>query len=525
MALLTVGACALVGTEERPAPGGVYREAVVGQPLSLNPLLDPTDPITRDVSRLAHAGLVRVTDGGEIRGDLATGWTTSEDGRIYTFQLNPRARWHDGAPVTSADVLATVALLQSPRYPGPQELARLWRQVRAETLGPYTVQFHLSEPYASFIEACSLPILPRHLFGPDGGLGLEEHPASYRPVGAGPFRVRSIDERGIVLARFEGYPGARPLLDEIHLLFYPDMAGALRGLAAGEADGLAGLSRGDLAGLPNVQRLVVREAPLQGHQTVLLVNHANPILGDPRVRRAIALSVARDALVEGPLGGQGVAAYGPVPAYSWAYAKDIEVSPNSALASELLDQAGWVGPPVRSRDGRGLRLQLVAPAVDRSLALAEALSAQIQSVGFRIAVQPVEPLDLYRERVLPGRYELALLGVWLGRVDPDPYPLWHSSQRGDGFNFAAYQSPLADRLLAQARTDGDPGRRLAALGAFQKLWVEEVPSVVLVSPLMLYAMTRHILGVRLGVAPEPGARFQHVAEWHIHTQRLPVLLR
>src|SRR5947209_8199681 len=107
--VLVIGAaCALLGTEERPAVGGTYREAVLGQPLTLNPLLTPEDPITRDVSALVQAGLVRVRDGGTIEGELAEEWKTSQDGRAYTFRLR-RAIWHDGHAVSASDVLATVA--------------------------------------------------------------------------------------------------------------------------------------------------------------------------------------------------------------------------------------------------------------------------------------------------------------------------------------------------------------------------------------------------------------------------------
>lgn len=520
-----VAVYALVGTEERPAPGGVYREAVVGQPLSLNPLLHPLDPITRDVSRLVYAGLVRLTANGEVAGDLATAWTRSEDGRSYTFQMNPRALWHDGQPVTSADVLATVAMLQSPSYAGAREVGALWRTVRAEAPDAYTVRFHLAEPYAPFIEACSVPILPRHLFGTDGTANLVEHPASYAPVGAGPFRLSSIDAEGVVLTRYSEYAGSRVLLDEIDLRFYPDAPSALQALGAGAVDGLAGLAREELQRLPNGDQLAVRDIPLPGHQTLLVINHANPALKDPAVRRAISLSVVRSSLVEGPMRGKAVAAYGPVPASSWAYRKEIEIEPDPSLAQTLLERAGWVGGPVRSRNGRQLRLQIVAAAEDREIAVAEAIARQLESAGFRIDIQPVERLDLYRERLIPHRYDLALLGIWLGTVGPDPYPLWHSSQRQDGFNFAGYESAVADDLLAAARRENDPGRRLAALWGFQQLWADEVPSVVLASPLMLYAMADHVRGVRFGVVPEPGARFQSVAEWYLYTQRVPGLLR
>jgi peptide/nickel transport system substrate-binding protein len=482
------------------------------------------DPITQDVSRLIHAGLVRVNEGGQLSGDLAVDWSTSPDDLVYTFRLRPQATWQDGQRVTAADVQATIALLQSPNYPGPAEFSALWRGVRVEAPDPLTIRYTLAQPYTSFIEACSIAILPAHLFGSDGTADLREHSASYSPIGAGPYRLESLTPEGIVLARHDRYHGVTPYLDRIELRYYPDVSEALRALASGAVDGFAGAAPADVASLDAAGRFIVREAPLQGQQLILYLNNVNPVLADPRVRRAIALAIDRRALAGGPLRESAVPAYGPVPAYSWAYAPAIETPPDEAAARRLLDEAGWLGSPVRSQNGRSLRLQLVVAADDRQIAVSEWLRRQLEPIGFRIEVQPVDTLDLYRERIIPRSYDMALLHVWLGTEDADPFPFWHSTQAEPGFNFARYQSPAADHALALARTNGDPTQRLAALAAFQMQWVDDAPSVILASPLLAYVLPSTLRGVRLGVIPEPSARFQHVAEWHLHTTRVPAIL-
>lgn len=505
-------------------PGGTYREAVVGQPRSLNPLIDPLDPITQDVSRLIHAGLVRIADGGQVSGDLAATWSTSPDGLTYTFQLRPNMSWHDGQPISTADVQATVALLQSPNYSGPPELAALWRSVRVETPDPRTVRFTLAHPSPSFIEACSMAILPAHIFGADGAADLREHPASYRPVGAGPYRLESVTAESIVLTRFERYFGPAPYLERVELRSYPDAKEALRALARGDVDGFAGAQPSDLAGWDLGAHHVVREAPLQVQQLILYLNNERGPLVDPRVRRSIALAIDRRALVAGPMRASAIPAYGPVPAFSWAYTATVETPPDESEARRLLDEAGWTGAPLRSRNGQPLRLQLLEETDDRQIVVAEWLKGQLEVIGFRIEVQPVEPIDLLRERIFPRSYDLALLNVWLGSVDPDPYPFWHSSQREHGFNFAGYRSRAADEALTKARTDSDPTQRIAALTAFQVQWVEDTPSVVLASPMLTYVMPSALRGVRLGITPVPSARFQHLGEWHLFTTRGPAFL-
>jgi peptide/nickel transport system substrate-binding protein len=520
-----LAACAVVGTEERPAPGGVYREAVVGQPLSLNSLVHPNDPIARDVGRLVYSGLVRIVDGTSIIGDLAREWATTPDGLTYTFRLRPEARWHDGQSVTSADVLATVALLQSPAYPGPREVADIWRGVRVEAPDPTTVVFRLAQPFAPFIEACSFSILPRHLFGADGAANLLDHPNSYSPVGSGPYRVRSVDVNGISLVRNEANTWERPLLDGIDLRYFPDPSAAAKALADGMVEGFAGTSRLELTSRNGGSAaLTSHEAPLSGHQFMLFISEDNALLNEPAVRRAVARAIDRKAIVENALTGQGVAAYGPISVFSWAYSSVVEQLPDPIQAGRYLDEAGWVGMP-RSRNGRELRVELATTTDAREMAMGEMVAGQLGALGLRVTFQPFDPLDFYRERLGARRFDLAIASVSLGTNDPDPSWLWHSSQRVEGLNFAAYSNPVADDLLARARADADPTRRLQDLVSFQQLWADDVPSVVLASPLLVYTMSSQVRGVRLGVVPEPSARFQHIEEWYLRTQRLPLIGR
>lgn len=517
--LAVLAAGAVIGTVDRAMPGGVYREAVVGQPLSLNPLQAATDPLANDLARLIHAGLVRVTEGGQFEPDLAANWQIADDGRSYAFHLKTGSLWHDGQPLTSADIAATVQFVQSSAYRGPPEVAAVWRRVHVQTPDPATIRFELEEPYAFFLEACSLPALPASVLA-EAQVGAEAPPGRL-PVGAGPFRVVQLNEEAIQLVRHEGYQGPKPYLDQVQMRFYPDIGQALLALWSGQVDGAIAPNEAAARASDSGDSLALYTLPLLGHQFVLFLNHRNPVLADPRVRQAMAAGVDRDALIARALPGKTTPASGPIPRYSWAYSPEVEGAADAAQAQTLLDGAGWLGGPIRARGGRELRLELATPSDDHILALAEALQAQLQGLGFHVDVHPFETLDFYRERLVPRNYELALGGIWLGSVDPDPYSLWHSSQAATGLNFAGYRSERADALLLEARFSLGQDQRRAALVAFQRVWKEEAPSVVLASPLMTYAISAEIRGVRLGVVPEPSARFQHIAEWYVQSRRLP----
>ena len=516
-------ACEVVGSVQRPAAGGVYREGVVGQPISLNPLLDPLDPVTGDIARLVFAGLVRITDAGAVEPDLADRWTTSEDGRSYLFHLRDGATWQDGSPVTVDDVLTTVAIVQSPDYQGPSELGALWRRVRAESLSPSTLRFELDEPYSSFIEASSLPLLPGHVFSPGQAGSLRDHPGSYAPVGAGPFRVQEVTPQGVRLLRHSGYQGPRPYFDEIDLVFFADVPSAALALRSGEVDGLAGLRPDQAASIAGGGGYLAQSVPILAQQVVLVLNQRNVILADHAVRQAISAGIDRGEAIARALPGEAVPAYGPVPTYSWAYAPFVAVDPRPADARAWLDRAGWRGPGPRFQGLRPLRLELAVPLDARMVSLAQEIQTQLQTFGVQVDLAPTDELDLYRERLVPRTFEMALIGVALGSVDPDPYALWHSSRARTGLNFASYSSPEADRLIEKARLDGDPERRRGALAAFQQLWLDDVPSVVVANPVMTYVVADRIRGVRVGVVPDPRARLQHVAEWYVQTQKAPAL--
>ena len=93
--------------------------------------------------------------------DLADRWTVNATGSRWTFHLRDDSSWHDGEPVTSADVVYTVGVLHDPDYAGP--LASTWAEVTATALDPRTVQFDLGDPVGGFLQVASLPLLPAHI--------------------------------------------------------------------------------------------------------------------------------------------------------------------------------------------------------------------------------------------------------------------------------------------------------------------------------------------------------------------------
>ncbi len=134
-----------------------YVEGVLGRPSSVSPLTARTQA-DRDLVALLFPGLVRNGPGGTIVPDLAERWSVDKAGKTWTVDIRPDARWHDGSPVTSDDVVFTIETLQDPAYTGPS--ATSWSEVTVSAVTPHQVRFTLDTPLGGFLQALTQPIAP-----------------------------------------------------------------------------------------------------------------------------------------------------------------------------------------------------------------------------------------------------------------------------------------------------------------------------------------------------------------------------
>ena len=140
------------GSSASASPGPIvgYREGVLGQPVSIDPLTASTQ-VDRDLVALVYSGLVKLGPNGTLLPDLASGWTVNAKGTQYVFTIRADAQWQDGEPVTSADVAYTIGALKDPDYTGPG--ASSWREVTLTVIDPHTVTFDLATPVGGFLYA------------------------------------------------------------------------------------------------------------------------------------------------------------------------------------------------------------------------------------------------------------------------------------------------------------------------------------------------------------------------------------
>ena len=528
--LILLGATALLstrfGTVQLAEAGGTYREALVGSPTNLNPLYATTQT-DRDVTALIFNGLLRADARGLLNPDLATDWSVSPDGQRYTFTLREDMVWHDGEPLTAADVAFTIRILQDPSYSGNDSLKQVWQGVSVEVLNPQTIAVILPEdiaPFAPFPSFATFAVLPQHLLSEVPVEALATSEFSRRPVGSGPWKVENVEPDQIALVPHEAYPGEAPQLERLVFRFYPSMGEAIRAYRENEVLGIADVRPNNLSSVTSIESLNLYTAPLTTY-TALFFNMERPLMQELPIREALVWSVDRDELLEEVLSGSGLIANGFLMPAHWAAPQRMLRIPYQPRAAEAqLEELGWTTAPgesFRTKDERTLRVTfLVNEGNDERRDVAEWITAQWESAGIEVELRVLDAQSLLN-RLDARDFDVVLLSPSRGNApsDPDFYPLWHSSQIGSGLNITAFDSEAGDDLLEEARRTLDQEQRAQIYGQFQQLLASELPALPLYHSIYNYAVNEQISDIAIGPLQQPADRFTSLSSWMLRTRR------
>lgn len=509
-----------------PDEGGVFREGVAGNPRYLNPLLCDATDIDLDLCHLLYRGLTRIDKNGRVVPELAVDWTV-ENGTVYTFYMKPDQFWHDGTRVTADDVIFTINVLKDPAVFSLPDLTSLWRAVEVEKIDDLTVRFTLSQPFTPFLDYTAIGLLPEHIWRDVPAEELATKPLNATPIGNGPLRVVTTAADHIRLEPSPYYRGDRPYLSALELRFYPDHASLFTAFINGEIDGISHVLPQDLAVATERDDLTLFSTVQSEYLTILfnLKNPDVPFFQEKEVRQALYYGVNREALVNEVANGQGVVAHSLLMPENWAYNPNTVRYPyDPAQAIQLLESAGWVdtdGDGIREKEGQSLRFLLYSNDDPLRQALIERIAADWRTIGVDATPTPVTFAGLVADFLNPRRFDAALIG-WELSGDPDPYPLWHSTQaEGGGQNYSGWANDEADAMMEQARALTDEAERRARYYRFQEIFAEEVPAILLYYPVYTYGVNSRVHNVQIGSLNQPNERFDTFADWYILTRRVP----
>ncbi len=486
------------GQAEIPVPGGRILMGSIGEPSNLTPYLS-TDSASSEITDLLFIAPLRFDRDLNVVPWAARSCEVLDEGKRLRFQLRDDLKWEDGTPLTADDVEFTYEIMVDPKT--PTAYAENFLAVRKFVkTGRLTFEVFYDKPYARALMTWMGAILPKHVLE---GQDLMTTSFARRPVGAGPFRLKSWDAGSkLTLVASDTYFEGRPCLDEVVYRLIPDLSTMFLELRAG---------RLDMMSLSPQQYLRQTQGKwweehwrkyryLSFGYTFLGFNLRHAFFRDVKTRRAISLAIDRQSLVNGVLLGQGVPTVGPYKPGTWAYnEKLLPIQQDVDAARRLLAEAGWKdmdNDGILERDGKAFAFTiLVNQGNDQRIKTAIIIQSQLKTLGIKVRIRTVEWAAFIREFVQTGRFDALILG-WTITQDPDIFDVWHSSKaKPGGLNFIGYRNAEVDALLLEARSTSNQARRKALYDRMQEILDAEQPYCFLYVPYALPVVQARFRGI------------------------------
>ncbi|MEM9154242.1 MAG: ABC transporter substrate-binding protein [Cyanobacteria bacterium P01_F01_bin.33] len=441
--------------------------------------------------------------------ELATDWSASDDGTVWTFTLQDGIAFHDGTEFNADAVVFNVMRWWDPDfefgYRAEGALYEIWTDLfggfkgdEASTLvdvravDPLTVEFELVEPFSAFPAAISSAY-----FGIASPTAIQESGPSYGTpsglaVGTGPFvfeEWRSGDR--IVLSAFDDYwMEGLPRSERVVFSFVEDPAARLAQLRAGSLDFTVDLTPDQLPEIesdPNLEP-VFRPSFNVGY---LALNPAYEPLASAEVRTAIAQAINKAAIVDAFWGDLGLTDGHFVPTslenYTSDTVGDYEYDPEAAQAA--ISEAGYP-------DGFDLDLWYMPvsrPYFPNPKPIAEAFAAELSQIGIRVNLQTKDWGAYLEDRNVAPGFQSFMLG-WTGDYgDPDNFLYAHFGP-GATQDLGNYQNPELFDMLNQARVASDPTERERIYQQVDEMLFAEALRIPIVHSQPLLAQRTNIEG-------------------------------
>jgi peptide/nickel transport system substrate-binding protein len=517
------GAAADVPYEERY--GGTVVIGSYGDLQSMNSLT-ASDYHSNNIQRyMLFMPLVRYDENVQPQPWLAERWDTVRvhaDTIELTFQIRRDIRWHDGQPTTAEDVLFTYERATNPSTGFPNMSNFDMYSRNAELVDPYTFRVRL-RPHAEFLDIwAQTSIMPRHLLGDVAPEQLIQHPfGTSAPVGNGPFRfVRRVPGQEWVFEANPDFPealGGRPYLDRIVYRYIPEMTTLLTELLTGRVDVYFGPNPNQADQIRNSAGVRLDASP--NRQWVYMAfNTRRPQFQDARVRRAIAMGINREQIVDALLYGLGDVGRGTVTPAHWSFAGDdpqTQLPYDTAQARQLLAEAGWTPGAdgiLRNAQGQQFQFTLITNAGnDTRRDILEIVQAQLEPLGIVVTPRLVEWNTMIATLQDPRRNFDAVVSSWVTYVRQDDADILHSRNVDRPYQYVGFANPRADQLIdtVAVMMDRDAARPLWL--EYQRLMVEEAPYVPLYYPKRLTGIRNRVQGVEMDIRGE----LPTVTQWWI----------
>jgi peptide/nickel transport system substrate-binding protein len=472
IAAAAVGSAPRASAQSRPT-GTTFVSAKTTEAPSLDPILEQALSRQR-LDPLFYNRMVEWGHDGKLEPGLAESWTTSADGRTWTFKLRRGVKFHNGRELAADDVKFTYERILDPKT-GSGGRGYLSAIDQIETPDKQTVRIITKQPSASLLAGMAggwSSIVPRDV--------VEKGDLRRTAVGTGPFILQEWVPQSHLKARKNSdyWDKARPSVDAVEIKVIPDEANIIAQLRTGNIHHALLEDNKNFLLVKDDRRLKALRAPRLGFDMVN-INHGRKPFQDVRVRQALSLAVDRNEVLQAAASGLG-SVTGPLTPAMRPWALSIDAfkewyTPNPEKAKKLLADAGFP---------QGFKTTLkVIPTFPTMVAGAQVIAAQLKKIGVDVQIIQ-EEYGVWIKAIIKPNFDFDLtMNVTSGDADPDSlfYRRFHSSEKqwnNDG-------DPDIDTLLDQGRVALDPKKRKEIYDQAQRLMIEKATQIWTFAPDMI----------------------------------------
>ena len=471
--LLAVAACSgggAPGDSSTPVRGGTLTYASGdAEPTCLDPHVGGNYPqallATQYIEELV--GL----DDGKPTPELATKWSTSDDGKTLTFTLRDDVTFTDGTPFDAAAVVANIEHVQDPATASSTGYLALQSIAKATATDDRTVTLSLSRPDAALLESFSQPWV-----GMESPKALQRKQATNceSPVGTGPFRVTDWKHGDrVTLTKNADYTPlggstTKPRLDGLTWRFLPDSTSRYAALQSGQVDVIDNAQPDQLEAASSKAAIRDLDAPRPGASNRLELNSGHGVFQDESVRKAFIAAAEIDPGLKSLFLGTAKRSYSVLSSVEpTSYSDKALFGYDPSEAERLLDAAGWKenGDGVREKDGKPLTVTFPV-STNQSVPAERSLFQQIQASEAKVGISvKLEELDLSSWYAALAKNQYDVVSAPYTKVGPDVLRILYDSASitpalsGYFANLAQLDDPALDRLLERAAQTADSAER------------------------------------------------------------------
>jgi peptide/nickel transport system substrate-binding protein len=438
-------------------------------------IIDPiwtTAYITRNHGYMVYDTLLALDENGEVQPQMAEGWEVSDDGLTYTFTLRDGLTFHDGSPVTSADVVASLERWGQRDSMGQ----KLMDFVDAmEPTGEQSFEIRLSEPYGLVTQSIAKPSSNTPFIMPEEVAATPADQQIENPVGSGPFVFdQEAWEPGnkVVYRKFEDYvpraetpswgAGGKVVnVDTVEWVSMPDAQTAVNALITGEIDVIEQIAHDLLPLVEPDPNIAVRIGNPLGNQYMFRMNWLHPPFDDPQIRRAALEALNQKDFLDAVIGNpeyyaECAAMFVCGTPLATDNGGEIALESDPAAAQALLDAAGYDGTPVVLMHSTDLQTLTNLAPVAAQLLRRGGFEVDMQSMDWQTLVSRRARKDPPQE----GGWN-AFLTSWVAADVMNPIAAAGFNASGDDAWFGWPEDERLEELRDQFARETDPERQQA----------------------------------------------------------------